>query len=1054
MPRRQERLQQDREKILRVFDSDSLVRIIETTGDPPERYKLEYQIKSLTLTPKREVAKISSAQIEVVLPGKYPEEPPQCIILTPVFHPNIGEIVDVGSVWAATGDLCEIILFVGELLSFQKYELKDVLNTKAAQWASKKKNLFPIDPSPLVPDSRWRDRERLLARGEELFTRGAYRQALEEWEADSELSVHPAVQQRIASAREELKRQEDTIRKAEKHLESGLLEQALELLEPLEPTAGEEKHFRKVLGKIRKAIQAREEKKKKALDLKEEAWAFLKKGDLQSALQAAEKIEPAFSGEMTFQELQEALRQAVEEEEAKHREAVQEMEKARGLINEDREEEALILLEGLTDRLGEDLSFEELIRSTRQIVEDKRKRKAEALKEMEEARQMLLSGDPENALPRMEALKPILGEEAEYGELLEAIREGIAEKEALRREIANTLDEAAVNVEAGFPEKALAALSSISPYCLGDSRFEALKSTAEEALQKKELHQEIERIKSTASRLFDTGQIQEALDEYQNLRRLTQDQSVYDEIDRTLEWRFDSKLRGARQRLKAMDVEIARAHMHFASLITPVARKREGDLKALRVEIERMEKVLFHKCEAERLQDEKRFEAAAQEWRKVQSIDPDNAEAQQAIARLRKITHHKEVVAHASRMGLYIFLAILLAVAVLGGYYTLERQNLNDAVILMEKREYRLAIRKIDQASPPPLLTRTHMKELRADALYSMKMEEGDRFAKSNQWDKALRAYAQAMLSGGRDQNIEQKIMNISRAQIGRAETWAAQGKLEQADKLLEAMIQALAEGEQLRARAVRDRVSVLLMLSTKYMKARQWAEAFQSIQALQGLNHQKTEVAELTGRFRQTVQDRLQEIERKINDLHRKRDRYAEDITRLSEEIESDTFGLVDKETDIKSFETRYSKEAGLSEELKALKTQLKRITAELDQHRSTVKTIDDRIRLQGEAYRNSVQYQQVDKPTYEFSKQRARELFRASQEKSDKVRTIEESIKDFLQERRRLRRALADARQEISGKKNRIAEMKEFLAGVDSLEEPLAREKTLLLKIQKKIG
>jgi len=30
----------------------------------------------------------------------------------------------------------------------------------------------------------------------------------------------------------------------------------------------------------------------------------------------------------------------------------------------------------------------------------------------------------------------------------------------------------------------------------------------------------------------------------------------------------------------------------------------------------------------------------------------------------------------------------------------------------------------------------------------------------------------------------------------------------------------------------------------------------------------------------------------------------------------------------------------------------------------------------------------------------------------------------------------------------------MKEFLAGVDSLEEPLAREKTLLLKIQKKIG
>ncbi len=1054
MPQRKERLKQDREKILRVFDPKSLVRIVETKGDPPERYIFEYQIKSLTLTPKREVVKMSSPRIEVFLPEKYPEEPPQCTILKPIFHPNISEIVDVKSVWEATGDLCEVILFVGELLSFQKYELKNALNSKAAQWVSKKKDIFPIAPSPLLPDLRWRDREQLLARGEELFNRGAYRKALEEWKSDSEFSDHPAIQQRISRAREELQRQEEKIQEAEKQLASEHLEQALKLLEPLESTAGEEKKFRKLLGKVRKAIQAREEKRKKALELKDEAWALLKKGDLQSALKVAEKIEPAFSGEMTFQELHEALRCTVEEEEVRRKEADLEMEKARGLIKKGREEEALSLLESLTDRLGGDLSFNELIRSTRQQVEDKRKQKAEALNKMEEARQLLLSGDPENAMPRMEALKAVLEEEAEYRELLEAIKEGIAEKEALRREIANSLDEAAAHLEAGFAEKALATLSSILPYCLEDKRFDALKSKAEEMLREKELHLEIERIKSTASRLFDTGQIQEALDEYQNIRQFTQDQAVYDEINRTLEWRFDVKLRGARERLKSLDAETARTHMHFASLITPVAQKREADLKALRMEIELVERILSHKREAEHFQTEKKIEAATQEWRKVLSIDPDNAEAQQAIARLRKISHHKEVVAHASRVGLYVFLAIFLVVAAFGGYYTLESENLRDVMTLMEKGEYRLAMRKIDRASPPPLLTRTQMKELRAEVLYSMHMAEGDRFAKSNQWEKALRAYAQAILSRGQSQNIKEKIMSISRAQIGRAEEWAAQGKLEQADKLLEAMIQAIAEGEKLRTRAVQDRISVLLKLRVKYIKKRQWTEAFQSIQALQHLNPQKPEIAELADRFRQTLQDRLQEVERQINEIYPKRGQYAEDITRLKEQIESDTLLVADKEANIKSLETRYSNEARLAEELKALKTELSGLNSELNQHRSTVKTIDDRIRLQGESYRNSAQYQQVDKPAYEFSRQRARELFRLIQEKSNKIRNLEESLKDFIQEQRRLQNSLEDVKQKISGTKKRIAEMERFLVEAHSLEESLAREKTLLLKIQKEMA
>jgi len=999
--------------------------------------------------------KIPSPRVDIVLPEQYPQDSPQCTVLAPVFHPNIGEMVDLRAIWEATGDLCEVILYVGELLSFQKYELKDPLNAKAARWASKKADFFPVDPLPILPDEQWREREDLLARGEELLQQGSHRRALKEWESYPELADYPAIQQGMSIAREEINRQEAIIREAEEQLESGSLERALEILEPLEDVAGEEETFLAAMEKVRSAIRDRDEKRKEALALTEEGWALLEKGDLHRAEIILEKIEPVLSGEPEYGKLRESFEEARKEHEARHQTALQEMEKARDLFVKGKEEDALSLLESLTDGLGGDLAFDELLHSTRRQVEEKKKREAEALKEMEKAREMLLSGDPESALPLLETLEPVIGEHAEYLELLQAIQEGIEEREALRREIENTFEDAAAHLEAGLPENALNALSSIAPYCVEDERFNDLKSTAEQMRREQEFNLEIQRYKSSASRLFDTGHIPEALEEYKKLLAFARgDQEIQGEVEHTLEWRFEAKLNAARQRLRSMEVELAGTYLHYASLITPVASKRETELRSLRMEVELVERILSLKQEADRLKMEKKFEAAVQEWRKVLSIIPDNEEARLAISELRKLGHHRDVVNRASRIGLYVFLAVIAIAAAGSGYYLLERQSLRDAVALMEKMEYRVAVRKIEQASPPPLLTRARMNDLRKQALYIMHKEEGDRLAAAHQWEKALREYTQAIKDGGEREEIRQKIRAISLVQIEQAEEWGAQGRLDQADALLDAIIQGLAAGEELHSRAVRDRASVLLKAGEQHMKNGNWSRALQSVQALQQLDSQRPEAVTTVARFRKTVDDRIKDVERQINGIQHQRDRYAVETARINEQIAEDTQIAVDKEVDIKSLETRFPNEFRLSGELKTMEKEIEKLRVELNRHREAVRAVDEQIALRGENYLNSPEFQQYLEPAHEFNVQRARELFRLIQEKSELLRSTEESIKDFLQEHRRLQKALDEVRQEIADNKNRVSEMQKSLARGDSLEKSLQEEKDLVLDIEKQLA
>jgi predicted Zn finger-like uncharacterized protein len=146
------RLQADSDRLHEYVRRHPRVRLIQKDGDPPERYQLEYRIKSLRMV-GGELQPVLSHLVEVALPLNYPRTPPQCRMLSPVFHPNIApHAICVGDHWGAGESLESIVIRIGEMLAYQSYNVKSPLNGEAARWVEQNKDQLPLDPVSLLPE--------------------------------------------------------------------------------------------------------------------------------------------------------------------------------------------------------------------------------------------------------------------------------------------------------------------------------------------------------------------------------------------------------------------------------------------------------------------------------------------------------------------------------------------------------------------------------------------------------------------------------------------------------------------------------------------------------------------------------------------------------------------------------------------------------------------------------------------------------------------------------------------------------------------------------------
>lgn len=147
---RLKRLTADFGKLSEYAKRHPRLKVLKTEGNPPERYQLEYRVKSLRQIDGK-LQQIKSHIVEVALPRNYPRTPPQCRMLTPVFHPNIApHAICVGDHWSAGESLQSIVLRIGEMLAFQSYNVKSPLNGEAARWVEENVDRLPLDAVSMV----------------------------------------------------------------------------------------------------------------------------------------------------------------------------------------------------------------------------------------------------------------------------------------------------------------------------------------------------------------------------------------------------------------------------------------------------------------------------------------------------------------------------------------------------------------------------------------------------------------------------------------------------------------------------------------------------------------------------------------------------------------------------------------------------------------------------------------------------------------------------------------------------------------------------------------
>lgn len=157
------RLQAEYERITQLFEKHERIRIVETYGNPPERYVVEYRLRGL-VEEKGEIKERIVHRAQIVLGRNYPNELPRCNMLTPVFHPNIDHLrICTEDIGAAGKTIDQVITFIGEMIAFQTYNVKSPLNGDAARWTIEHMNELPLERVDLLPKATVRAPSRLPA---------------------------------------------------------------------------------------------------------------------------------------------------------------------------------------------------------------------------------------------------------------------------------------------------------------------------------------------------------------------------------------------------------------------------------------------------------------------------------------------------------------------------------------------------------------------------------------------------------------------------------------------------------------------------------------------------------------------------------------------------------------------------------------------------------------------------------------------------------------------------------------------------------------------------
>lgn len=142
---RQIRLAEDYAEIQEYARLHPRIRLVNVSGDPPESYQIEYRISSLILSDD-DVVVGRDHLVHFKMPADYPNVPPVVRVQSETFHPNIqAGIIDISPHWVSESRLVSLVMRVGEMLAYQRYDLQSAANSAAVDWINRHIDQLPLD---------------------------------------------------------------------------------------------------------------------------------------------------------------------------------------------------------------------------------------------------------------------------------------------------------------------------------------------------------------------------------------------------------------------------------------------------------------------------------------------------------------------------------------------------------------------------------------------------------------------------------------------------------------------------------------------------------------------------------------------------------------------------------------------------------------------------------------------------------------------------------------------------------------------------------------------
>ena len=142
---RQMRLENDYRSIRTKLDANPYIDVQPQGPAPFERYRVVYRVPSLRLDAQNRPVEAPITVVDFELPLSYPKDKPRAVAVgAVVFHPNFGDYVCIADFWSPAQSLLDIILEVGEMLQWQKYNILSPLNAIAANWAAENRDILPL----------------------------------------------------------------------------------------------------------------------------------------------------------------------------------------------------------------------------------------------------------------------------------------------------------------------------------------------------------------------------------------------------------------------------------------------------------------------------------------------------------------------------------------------------------------------------------------------------------------------------------------------------------------------------------------------------------------------------------------------------------------------------------------------------------------------------------------------------------------------------------------------------------------------------------------------